>query len=602
MDASIIQMTAIVNRVRLIPGQVWSLLIISAILLVMWSVVVPIFEAPDEPLHWSVARYIHDHGRLPFYSPALVEANQAPLYYLLIAPISAKMDRREARVWIDSGQLRVPCPPRFYQDCRLDFKKFWPIRWARFLTAGFSLLTIFFTYLAGYEATGRQDTGLLAGALVAFLPQFTFRGTNVSNDALVATTSAAATFYILRLIRQGFSWKSGLFASISVALAFLSKVSAIIFLPVLAGALLSGQGQWILKLKRLSMMLVALTCVTPWLIRNQILYGDPLGSKAMLTVVSDLVHTKSISSPYFWNPFPRMLAESFVGVFGWMSLYLPAWIYAVFAILGLIAVAGFIRSIFRHMIDMRLALVLTALPLLAIASVVQLNLTFSQPQGRYLFPALTASMTLLALGLEAIPFWNRTCMCVTIAVLAGINIYVLFGVEFRAYWLPLHSINSTIVDTSVNSIVGSGAPGPPLRPGSRFGQTFRPHSSNLNAVVIQVATYREKIPSGVVNLHLRRSPQDNTDLASVSLPASKLTDWGSVELSFPPLSDSKDKSYYFFVDTHNIPAAYPVTVFVSNKDVYSGGQFFENSEGTPYDMSFQLIDSVVCDACGPSQK
>ncbi len=588
-------MDSILSRALSKGGHLRLLLTVSAMLLVTWSLVVPIFEAPDEPHHWLYAQYVHDHQRLPYYDSQLVEGNQAPLYYLLISPFSGKTVRREARAWITSGKFQFPCQPRFFRDCPSDLKNFWPIRWARFVTAALSLLTVLFTYWAGYEATGRPYTGFLAGALVAFLPEFTFRGTNVSNDAMVATTSAAAIYGLLLLVRRGFSWKRGLFVSLAVALAFLSKISAIIFLPVLAGVLLSEQGSWLIKVKRLAVMLLVPVCAAPWLIRNQLLYGDVLANKAMLTAASILVDKKTISSPYFLNPFPRMLAESFVGVFGWMNVYLPVWIYIALAMLSLIAILGFFRAVFAQTIDRRVACVLVSLPLLAVASVVQLNLTFTQPQGRYLFPALSTFMLLLAVGLEALPWWRRNWTLGTVALMIGINFYALLAVELRTYWIAPPISPSTTIDTSL----GLGTPVGPIPAGGEFGQTFRPQGPGLSAVTIQIATYSKKIPSGFVKLHLRSGPQDRADLASVSVPASQITDWESVTLSFPPIQDSKGRSFYLAIDTQGIPAGYPVTVSASNNDVYGNGQFFINRQSTPRDMSFRLIDTVPCNDCGP---
>src|SRR4051812_10253389 len=64
------------------------LLAASAFLLILWSFAVPVFESPDEAVHWQVARFINEHHRLPFYDSQMVEANQPPLYYALIAPVA----------------------------------------------------------------------------------------------------------------------------------------------------------------------------------------------------------------------------------------------------------------------------------------------------------------------------------------------------------------------------------------------------------------------------------------------------------------------------------------------------------------------------------
>ena len=65
-----------------------------------------------------------------------------------------------------------------------------------------SLFTVFFTYLAGREA-GAQRGGLLPAGSVAFLPQFSFRGSHISNDGLVMTMSALSLYFIVRVIRRG---------------------------------------------------------------------------------------------------------------------------------------------------------------------------------------------------------------------------------------------------------------------------------------------------------------------------------------------------------------------------------------------------------------
>jgi hypothetical protein len=66
-----------------------TLLVAVALPPFAWSLVVPVFEAPDEPAHWQYARYLHDHWRLPLYDAEFVEANSPPLYYALMATFAA---------------------------------------------------------------------------------------------------------------------------------------------------------------------------------------------------------------------------------------------------------------------------------------------------------------------------------------------------------------------------------------------------------------------------------------------------------------------------------------------------------------------------------
>jgi len=90
----------------------------------------------------------------------------------------------------------------------------------------------------------RQSVDRIADSgLTAFLPQLTFRGMNISNDALVTMTCAAAVYLIIRLMKRGFDQKLGLITTAVFSAAFLSKINAL-FLPVpFALALLSAGGR-----------------------------------------------------------------------------------------------------------------------------------------------------------------------------------------------------------------------------------------------------------------------------------------------------------------------------------------------------------------------
>jgi 4-amino-4-deoxy-L-arabinose transferase-like glycosyltransferase len=412
-----------------------ALLVLSLGLLLAWSVVVPVFEAPDEPHHWQYARYLHDHGRLPLFGPEFVEANSPPLYYLLVAPLASVSELPPHHAWVDAeGRVRLGIPPRFYLRRPGDGGRYRPIRAARWATCLISVGAVLFTFLAAREATGRAGTGLLAGGIVAFLPQFSFRGMNVSNDALVATAGAACTCLVVRLVRRGFSWPLGLATGVALAAAFLSKINAVVLALTVAAALASGDGPWPTRARRLAGVLgVSVLLAAPWALRNVVLYGDPFASRAMLTAVAPLVDPKPLGSPYFREVFPDALGRSFVGMFGWLNVPLPEWAYRAFLALGVLAALGVLSRGWRRAAERRLLCVLATIPALALGVVIHINLTFSQPQGRYLFPALAAIAVLAALGLEALPGWSRGLTAVLLAAMAALNVGALLWVVRPAY-------------------------------------------------------------------------------------------------------------------------------------------------------------------------
>jgi 4-amino-4-deoxy-L-arabinose transferase-like glycosyltransferase len=404
-------------------------------LLALWSFVVPVFESPDEEAHWQYARHLREARALPVYGPEFVEGNSPPLYYALVAPFADATDEPTPLWWVGAtGQVENAAPPRFYLNASDDFTRYWALRRARIASAALASLTVFFTFLAGREATGSPATGLLAAALVAFLPQFSFRGMSVSNDALVTPLAAASLYWILKIARRGFTWRDGLFAVLAMTGALLSKVSAI-FVPAVFGfAVLREPGPWPARVRRLAVLAVGLLLAAPWLIRNQHLYGDPLAVGAMLGAVSPIVHVKPITSPYFYTVLPMGLACSFVGLFGWMNLPIPSWAYAGYWSLGGLAIAGWAR---RPPADRRARTalgVLIAFAVLALAVVVRINLSFDQPQGRYLFPALAAFAVLAAAGLERLPRWSPGASAVLAAALLVANLAIVSLVVAPAYW------------------------------------------------------------------------------------------------------------------------------------------------------------------------
>jgi 4-amino-4-deoxy-L-arabinose transferase-like glycosyltransferase len=415
------------------------LLLPTTLLFAAWSFIVPIFEAPDEPSHWQYARHLHDHRSLPTYAKGFEEANSPPLYYATIAPLARETNSPSMVIAVDpKGQLASLAPPRTFLNTDADFSRYWPIRAGRLVSVLMSVGTVWITFLAGRSATGLATTGLLAAIVIALLPQFAFRGSQVSNDALVTLLGSAVTLGSVKLVQHGFSWPRGVWTAVALAGAYLSKISAIALIAPVAWALVVAAPPlpWRTRAARLGVLTVTLILVLPWSLRNQWLYGDPFASGAMRTAVAHIITDRSLFSSYFVWSFPIGLVKSFVGVFGWMSLVLPLWFYACFVVLGALALAGLTRTaaVNRERRPLIVMLVLTVLGVLAV--VVHINLSFTQPQGRYMFPALPAVALLCALGLQSLP--GPVALLARPAVLgttlACLHLYALLGVVVPAYY------------------------------------------------------------------------------------------------------------------------------------------------------------------------
>jgi len=416
------------------------MLLASAALMVAWSFAVPVFEGPDEPAHWRYANCLNQSHTLPIEGPNSPEAAQPPLYYLLIAPLAVDTKLPPIGYVGDGEEDRKfnLYPPRVYQNTSGDLGLYWPFRIARLVSVLFSVLAVWFCALAGTEASGSPWTGLLVGGLVAFWPMFTFRGMNVSNDALVTMLSALALYLIVRVIKRGFTWGIGIFAALAGAGAFMTKINAVVLPVALLLALISEKAPWRAKLLRVGALgALMLVIAAPWLIRNQHLYGDFLAQKTMFSMGSGVVHKYTLGWKYFRLFFAYHFVRSFIGDFGWLTLPLPVLAYVVYMIALVSAGACWMGGIWQHRIDFRLSAILSAAIALNLMSVIHVNLSMPQPQGRYMFPTMPAMVLLLGLGLESRHSWSGYRTRLTLGGLAVINLIIIVCLVIPAYWPPV---------------------------------------------------------------------------------------------------------------------------------------------------------------------
>lgn len=415
----------------------------AGLLLVAWSFAVPVFEGPDEHLHWQYARYLHDRWQLPVYDRFFVEANSPPLYYAAIAPVAERTATPPPVGWFDGRDRFVaPFTPRFHLTADDDQGRYWPIRRARLLTVLMAVIAIAFCARAGLEATGLASTALLAAGFAAFLPQFAYRGSHVANDVLVTAMAAWLTWLIVRIVRHGFTWRIGTWAAIAVAGAYLSKINGLALALPLALAILTESIPWRRRLTHLGVFGVTALLAAPWTIRNVLLYGEPFAARAMYHAVSDQIYERSLWDPHFVTTFPRELFKSFVGRFGYFTVKLPKWVYAAYLLFFVGAFAGLVPRLRERREEIRLVAVLAAIVGSVFAVVLRINVQIDQPQGRFLFPALPAIVLLMALGLEGWRPWRGGARRMwparlTTAGWGAANVLVLALVIVPAYHPPL---------------------------------------------------------------------------------------------------------------------------------------------------------------------
>ena len=390
-------------------------------------------ETPDEIFHYAFARHLAAGNGLPVQGPELTgpweqEGSQPPLYYSLIALVTAGIDQSgldEFAVRNPRANLGDPHQPGnknfmlFSAESRPLTGVNLALHVGRWISVTLGTVTVLFTYvLARFAFPSDRWARLLATALVATVPQFSFISASVSNDIMITVVSAAVLVWLMvicgRSWRQEVRWWEWIGLGLLLGLGALSKLQGLGLLPLTALAVpirFRRNRDWTTLLSG-ALLVGGMVLIVAgwWYARNLYLYGDPFGTRNLLSVTGQRVEPVSFQGLYGEL---RGLQMSFWGIFGWFSVLLPSWTYSLFELLTALAVSGATVDLVRNLKagrgpgakleqsgnTLRIAWiwVLISLALLGYwISVAQGS------QGRLLFPAISALAVVAVTGLR---FW-----------------------------------------------------------------------------------------------------------------------------------------------------------------------------------------------------
>lgn len=398
-----------------------------------YSIVTPLFEAPDEVWHYAYVREVALRRGFPVMQLGTEQAwaqegTQAPLYYALGAPLIA---------WIDARQLeRLPTPNPFARigepatatnDNRNAFlhtsdENFpWrgtalAVHLLRLYSLVLGTLTIGLTFtLARAVFPALRAVPFVAALFVASLPQFLFLSASINNDNLATLLATATLWQLARIAQYGLTYRRTVLLGMLVGLALLAKFNTVTLVPftLLAIVLVAwSRRAWRNMFVYVSVFLLVVTLVAGWwYARNLVLYGDVSGLALMIELVG--ARAAPISLTRWLSAETEGLRFSTWGVFGWMNiLAAPAfyWFYDWLALAGLV---GGLVALARQRIQLLVARRVEQLHMptflalwcvIAFTALAYYNRELSAAQGRLLFPALGAFAVLWARGIvELIP-------------------------------------------------------------------------------------------------------------------------------------------------------------------------------------------------------
>ncbi len=457
-----------------------NLLAAFVLLASLFSFVTPPFEAPDEIWHYAFVQHLVTLRALPVAEPDTQalwrqQGTQAPAYYAGAAMLTALIDQSDfPEVFARANPHRAIGEPdaainRNYLIHHRQAERFpWrhsvlALHVARLFSVFLGAVTVFAVYRS-LRLILTPDDALLGAAFAAFLPQFVFISASVSNDTAINAAAALVLWQLTAMLAErGRPRRSRLLKlGVTLGLALLSKLSGLGLVGVSAVAVL-----WLAWRSRSvrSILDAALWTGLPavllagwWYVRNWRLYRDLLAwemweANILLRVIP--------AGPSQILGELGGLERSFWGLFGWLNLPYPSWVYLALRVVGIVVALGLVIHVVRiaraayaqrtkrgsfpvsHAILLLWLLVLTV-------SWLRFMRVAPAAQGRYFFAALPVLALLWTLGWTGwgSSFGRRTGWSVT-AVLGLLTLATPFVLVRPAYQPP----GMAVPDSGQNSVV-----------------------------------------------------------------------------------------------------------------------------------------------------
>lgn len=190
-----------------------------------YSILVPMWEAPDETAHYLYVLILAREERMPFDAETY-EALQPPGYYWPAAQLFRLLEQ------IDPGLIRPGRPPisEVGQPTRYDwtaenYRPLWGARILRWLNIIPGILTLIFIYNGSKRIFPDTILPVAATALAGLTPQFLHNTAAITNDA-PANLVGAIFFWLITVVQERQTWRhTALIVLAAVFLPFIIKLT-----------------------------------------------------------------------------------------------------------------------------------------------------------------------------------------------------------------------------------------------------------------------------------------------------------------------------------------------------------------------------------------
>jgi 4-amino-4-deoxy-L-arabinose transferase-like glycosyltransferase len=387
------------TRFTRIPAAGWVCAIVALCSALTWSLIVPLFQVPDEQAHVAYAQHLAEVGAPPAGSTdasALSDQERNLLSALhwrqithrpdnppLRTPrahrrLEAAVDRPADRAGEGGSSNATQNPPLYYSMAaaayRLSPFTHLPdrVHAMRIVSALLAAITVLLAFLFLRELLpGTPWAWTVGGLAVAVQPMFGFIGGGVNNDNLLFAASAGVVLLLATGFRRGLTVRRGVALGACTAVGLLAKATMFGLLPgiavgvilmVLRTAPAQRREAWrgaaaAAGVAAAPLLLYMALNSMAW--HRGVLFGSPQaeGPRATAAIASRPA-TLTGHLSYIWQFYlPRLQVmgkwfptyeareiwfEGFIGRFGWLDYGFPGWVYdfGLVAGVGLLALAG----------------------------------------------------------------------------------------------------------------------------------------------------------------------------------------------------------------------------------------------------------------------
>ena len=429
----------------MVNEQRWLLVIFSSyfLLAVGYSLLMPIWEAPDEGAHYHLAWHLarkDDYASLK----SNYEASQPRTFYYLGSWVVRVLDK------INPDFSNYYFPKEFKYNIRIPERRFdWNAKNYRFLLGVYILrwLNILFGALALWLnwksfkliTFDKPALCLAALALAALTPQYLHIMSSVNNDALGTVAGALLFFLSIRVAKEPASWLALLLIILAIVLPLTTKLTV---LPISAAVLIIIAGKWFSNFRQKRWVIISCLMI---LFCAGILYF--FFSETIQTAAHEVnwrlfsLRKKGITVDYL-KTISNQIIQTYWGKVGWLAVGLPAWIVNSLTALGFAGISiqvGRLIKLRTKEPQFTFWAVTCLIALFTILAVARNALTTGATQGRLLFPAIGAISLLMVSGWHAVipERYQRKLPLIIIIFMTGCTLILWYFGVLPVYYQPL---------------------------------------------------------------------------------------------------------------------------------------------------------------------